>query len=65
MAEAYGTETYKIKQNFNNNKGRYVNGKHFLLLKGNELKEVLRLENFDLQNKSMIRSLYLWTEKGA
>lgn len=65
LAEFYGTDTDKIKQNFNNNKARYQEGKHYYLIQGNDLKEFLQVEIFDLQNKSKIRQLYLWTEKGA
>ena len=65
LADAYGAEPVKIQQNFSNNKDRYTEGKHFFLLQGNELQEFLRLEIFEVQNQSKIRSLYLWTEKGA
>ena len=38
IAEAYGVEAKKITDNFNNNKSRYVEGKHFICLDGEELK---------------------------
>lgn len=65
IAEAYGAETKMISNNFNNNKDRYVEGKHFICLTGEELKEFLQTSNLGLQNQSKIRTLYLWTEKGA
>ena len=65
LSDAYGAEPVKIKQNFSNNKDRYTEGKHFFLLQGDDLQEFLRLEIFEVQNQSKIRSLYLWTEKGA
>lgn len=65
IAESYGTTTDHIKKNFNNNKDKYKEGKHYFLLQGEELKEFLQVQNLDLQNKSKIRTLYLWTEKGA
>ena len=34
IAEAYGVEAKKITDNFNNNKSRYVEGKHFICLDG-------------------------------
>ncbi|EKN67843.1 ORF6C domain-containing protein [Schinkia azotoformans] len=64
LAEAYGTEPVKIQQNFNNNKNRYKEGKHFILLQGDELKEFKRnFENFEVAQN--VNKLYLWTEKGA
>ena len=65
FAEAYGTDSKAIKQNFNNNKSRYIEGKHFYCLKGAELKAFKNWgENFDLVGKNA-PCLYLWTEKGA
>ena len=65
LAESYGTEEKVISNNFNNNKDRYTDGKHFYCLQGEDLKEFLHSSNLGLQNQSKIRSLYLWTEKGA
>lgn len=65
IAEAYGAEPKMISNNFNNNKDRYAEGKHFVCLTGEELKEFLQTSNLGLQNQSKIRTLYLWTEKGA
>ena len=65
VAKVYEVEALAIQQNFNNNKERYEDGKHYYLLKGTDLQNFLRLEIFESQNTSKIRSLYLWTEKGA
>ena len=65
IAESYGTTTDHIKKNFNNNKDKYKEGKHYFLLQGEELKEFLQSSNLGIQNPSKVRSLYLWTEKGA
>lgn len=65
LAEAYGTDTKHISNNFSNNKERYKIGKHYFLLQGEELKQFLQSENLGVQNSSKIRALYLWTEKGA
>lgn len=65
LAECYGTDSKVIHDNFANNKKRYEDGKHFICLKGAELKEFKNLpENFGVVDK---RSpvLYLWTERGA
>lgn len=63
IAEAYGTGAEVITKNFNRNKERYLEGKHFICLKGNELKEFKTTGQFDLSSR--INKLYLWTEKGA
>lgn len=65
IADSYGTESKVISNNFNNNKGRYLEGKHYHNLIGDELKEFLQSSNLGVQNSNKIRSLYLWTEKGA
>lgn len=45
----YGATDTQIKQNFNNNEKHFEEGKHYFLLKGEELKDFKRLvENFDL-----------------
>lgn len=65
IAEAYGTDEKVISNNFNRNKERYAEGKHFICLTGDDLKEFLHSSNLGLQNQSKIRTLYLWTEKGT
>ena len=63
IAEAYETDARIISNNFNRNKERYVEGKHFVCLDGEELKEFKTNHHFD--ESSRINKLYLWTEKGA
>lgn len=64
LSESYGVEDKLIQQNFNNNKSRYTEGKHFVLLQGEELRSFKR--NFEnLGVAPNINKLYLWTEKGA
>lgn len=65
LAEFYEVETKMISNNFNNNKDKYKNGKHFYCLEGEALKDFLQSANLGLQNEVKIRTLYLWTEKGA
>lgn len=65
IAEAYGTEERRISENFNTNKKRYIEGKHYIKLEGQELKEFLQSANSVVQNPSKVRVLYLWTKKGA
>lgn len=65
LAEAYGTTVDTINRNFNNNKDRYTEGKHFYRLTGNELKEFFASVNFTGTNSNKVRTLYLWTERGS
>jgi len=65
LAEAYGTDSKVISDNFNNNIRRYTEGKHFYRLTGDELKAFKNSpENFGVVDKRT-PSLYLWTEKGS
>lgn len=65
LAEAYETENKIISNNFNRNKNRYIEGKHFYKLMGDDV-ENFCVHHFDEhKNHSKIRILYLWTEKGA
>jgi hypothetical protein len=64
VSDGFECESKQIKQNYNNNKERFVEGKHFYKLEGDDLKN-LRVENFDLQISPMTRSLYLWTKRGV
>lgn len=61
LAEAYGTDAKVISYNFNHNKERYVEGKHFICLTGDELRAFR--ENHDLPCN--LNKVYLWTKKGA
>ena len=65
LAGCYETEENNIKNNFNNNKSRFEEGKHYYLLKGEDLKEFKnQVNDIDLVPKRTA-SLYLWTERGA
>lgn len=63
IAEAYGTDVKAISNNFNRNKERYIEGKHFVCLEGEELKNFKTVHHFE--ESSRINKLYLWTKKGA
>jgi phage antirepressor YoqD-like protein len=63
LAEAYGTDSERITKNFNRNKERYKENKHFICLEGDSLKEFRAKGQIDLSLN--INRLYLWTEKGA
>lgn len=64
IADAYGTTKDKIIYNFNYNKGRYVLGKHYIEVAGEELRKLKRTCENQMSFK-YAKSLYLWTEKGA
>ncbi len=65
LAKEYQAEEWKIKQNFRNNKNRFLLGKHYITLQGNELRKFKdKVENIYLVGKTA-KVLYLWTEKGA
>ncbi|EEY8575631.1 ORF6N domain-containing protein, partial [Escherichia coli] len=64
LARGYGTTPTRIQQNYNRNEERFVEGKHFFKIKGDEIKS-LRLSFSELQISPKTRSLILWTERGA
>ena len=66
LAEAYGCAPKQIQQNFNNNRVRFVAGKHFFVLEGQDLQTFrLQVENIELQISPKTRCLYIWTKQGA
>ncbi len=64
LAEGYGTTAENITRNFNRNRDRYQEGKHYFALTGNDKMQFLNLGQFDLGLRNA-PVLYLWTEKGA
>ncbi|EPQ2756329.1 ORF6N domain-containing protein [Klebsiella variicola] len=65
MAVGYGASVKNIQDNFLNNRQRFVEGKHFFRVEGDELRELKnRPEIIGLVGKNA-RSLTLWTERGA
>ncbi|MEC1104837.1 ORF6N domain-containing protein [Bacillus paralicheniformis] len=64
LAESYGTDNKRIANNFNENKHRYKQGKHFFLLEGEDLKR-FKSESRISGIAPNINKLYLWTGKGA
>ncbi|WP_049780668.1 ORF6N domain-containing protein [Nitrosococcus halophilus] len=49
LASVYGVEGHQIRQNFNNNADRFVEGIHHFKLTGSDLKEFRsKVEIFDL-----------------
>lgn len=65
IANEYGAREIQISQNFTNNRGRFIEGKHYISLSGDELRTFKKhFEKIELVN-SRTSHLYLWTEKGA
>jgi phage antirepressor YoqD-like protein len=64
LAEAFDTETKIISKNFERNESRYTDGKHFFVLKGDELRTFKASRQND-DNFKFAPVIYLWTEKGA
>lgn len=64
LAAGYGTDVENIRRNFNRNKSRFVEGKHYFQVAGDEL-ENLRVTFSPAQISNKTRSLTLWTERGA
>lgn len=64
LAEFYETTVNNLQVNFRNNAERFVEGKHYFKLEGEEL-DILRLKNFQMQISPKTRVFYLWTKKGC
>ena len=63
IAEAYETDSNTLNKNFNRNKERYIEGKHFICLTGDLLRDFRAKGQIDVLPNA--NKLYLWTEKGA
>jgi hypothetical protein len=64
LAQLYGTTAHSITKNHRSNVERFVAGKHYFKVVGQEL-TALRVTLGDLQISPKTRSLILWTERGA
>lgn len=66
LAEQYGTDENNIIKNFNSNKSRFIEGKHYFKLEGAELKDFkANLPSEIKQSLKFISKLILWTFDGA
>lgn len=66
LAQAYEVEPHQIRQNFKNNRERFIEGKHFFSVSGQELKNFrLCVENFYSQISTKVRVLILYTDRGC
>lgn len=64
LAESFGTDNKNLNDNFQNNSKRYVSGKHYFYLDGEELKAFKATTEIS-GNLKYAPSLILWTEKGS
>ncbi|EES6454592.1 phage antirepressor Ant [Escherichia coli] len=64
LAHLYGTDVANIKMNHSRNQTRFLEGKHYFKIVGDDLKN-LRVTFSYLQISPKTRSLILWTERGA
>jgi len=68
LANVYEANEQQIQQNFNNHEDNFTEGKHYILLQGEELREFKRyFDNIEeaLGVSKFAPKLYLWTERGA
>lgn len=64
LAQAYETTRQLISYNFNYNKHRYTEGKHYITLAGDELR-AFKASHEIHDNLKYAHIAYFWTEKGA
>ncbi len=67
LAQAYECDKQQVMQNFNNNKDRFEEGKHYFRLEGEELKAFKNcFENIEVVGIGKRAPFaYLWTRRGA
>lgn len=65
LAAGYGASVKNIQDNFQNNRQRFTEGKHFFRVEGEELRELKNRPDFVGVVGKNARSLILWTERGA
>ncbi|MBB4268132.1 ORF6N domain-containing protein [Roseospira visakhapatnamensis] len=69
LAAAYGTETVRIRQNMTRNADRFVEGKHYFKITGDELRmfrdRTEYLKDTPFAPGSTVSALILWTQRGA
>lgn len=65
LAMLYATDIDNIKKNHSRNQGRFVIGKHYFKLEGDELREYKNRVTLSHSVAKHTRSLILWTERGA
>jgi len=64
LGESYKADTQLIVNNFNRNRDRYKEGKHYFPLEGEAKRLFIDQHQIELGSKNS-KIIYLWTEKGA
>lgn len=64
LADSFGTEEKNISNNFKRNSERFIPGKHYYKLEGEELREFKGIHLND-ESLKFVSVLYLWTDRGA
>lgn len=64
VSDMYGTNRQTISYNFNYNKSKFKEGKHYIVLSGQALRDFKGCHE-NLDNLKYAHIAYLWTEKGA
>lgn len=62
LAEAYTTTQKVINNNFSRNKDKYILGKHYILIEGQEMKKLKASPQFEGE-LHYVSKVYFWTEK--
>lgn len=65
LATGYSADIKNIQNNFSRNESRFVEGKHYFIVQGNELKELKNLPSLRGLVDKRTPKLTLWTERGA
>lgn len=65
LAAGYGTDVNNITVNYHRNQDRFVEGKHYFDVQGEELREMKNWVSLSNAVGKRARSLRLWTERGA
>ncbi|MDR5615688.1 ORF6N domain-containing protein [Arsenophonus sp.] len=65
LAQGYGTDAKIISNNFNRNKDRFVEGKHYFKIEGEELRLFINHSSLRGLVSKHTNALYLWTERGS
>ena len=64
LAQVYETEVKVISNNFNRNQEKFINGKHYFKLEGDDLRAFKGIHQND-ESLKFTSKLYLWTRQGA
>ncbi|ELY7491499.1 ORF6N domain-containing protein [Cronobacter turicensis] len=65
LAAGYGTDVNNITVNYHRNQDRFIEGKHYFDVQGEELREMKNWVSLSNAVGKRARNLRLWTERGA